>query len=263
MNDLQLPSSKPFDPALPVVVLVHGALNDHSVWDAQARALLAAGHPVQAPDLPGHARIHGKALPSVEAMADWLLALLDDKGVQRAILVGHSMGSLVALQAASRAPQRVAGLALIGTAFPMKVADALLDTALRDEAAAIEIVTRWSHSPAGQHLAEATRGLMRRLAAANPGHLLHTDLAACNAYADGETAAAAVRCPTLLVAGSQDKMTPPRASAGLAALIAQADVVSVEAGHALMAEAPEAVDAALLRLAALVSGPRTGAEVAS
>jgi pimeloyl-ACP methyl ester carboxylesterase len=236
-----------FDPALPTVVLVHGALNDHSVWAQQSRALTARGFTVLTPDLPGHGRSSGPALRSVEALADWLLALLDAAGVQRALLAGHSMGALVVLEAASRAPQRAAGLALLGATFPMKVADALLATALEDEPAAIDMVATWSHAPAaGPSIADAARALMRRLAAGSNEPLLHTDLAACNAYANGMTAAAAVTCPVVFVQGTQDKMTPPRKAGLLTDAIAHASIVTVDTGHAMMQEAPNAVSGALL-----------------
>ena len=235
------------DPALPTVVLVHGALNDHSVWAQQSLALAARGFAVLAPDLPGHGRSSGPALRSVEALADWLLALLDAAGVGRALLAGHSMGSLVVLEAASRAPQRAAGLALLGTTFPMKVADALLATALEDEQAAIDMVVTWSHAAWSEpSVADAARDMMQRLAAGSSEPLLHTDLAACNAYANGVTAAAAVTCPVVFVQGTQDKMTPPRKAAALTDAIAQATIVTVETGHAMMQEAPEAVSSALL-----------------
>ena len=137
---------KVFDAALPAIVLVHGAQNDHSVWGLQSRYLAHHGHAVLVPDLPGHGRSAGPALTSVEAMADWLLALLDAAGVQRAILGGHSMGSLIALEAAHRAPAKAAGLALLGTAYPMKVSDALLETSRSNEEAAIDMVNIFSHS---------------------------------------------------------------------------------------------------------------------
>ena len=68
---------KPFDPALPAVVLIHGAQNDHSVWALQSRALAHHGHAVLAVDLPGHGRSAGPALADVEACADWIVALLE------------------------------------------------------------------------------------------------------------------------------------------------------------------------------------------
>ncbi|MBD8725942.1 alpha/beta hydrolase [Oxalobacteraceae sp. CFBP 13708] len=236
-----------FDPALPTVVLVHGALNDHAVWTQQSRTLAACGFAVLAPDLPGHGHSSGPALRSVEALADWLLALLDAAGVKRALLAGHSMGSLIVLEAASRAPQRAAGLALLGATFPMKVADALLATALDDEQAAIDMVVAWSHAASSDpSIANAARELMRRLAAGSDEPLLHTDLAACNAYTNGMTAAATITCPVVFVQGTQDKMTPPRKAALLTDAIAHASIVTVDTGHAMMQEAPEAVSNALL-----------------
>ncbi|HEX3141799.1 MAG TPA: alpha/beta hydrolase, partial [Rhizobacter sp.] len=125
---------KAFDASLPTMVFIHGAMHDHSVWALQTRALAHHGHAVLAVDLPGHGRSAGPAPASVEAAAQWIVDLLDSAGVQRAALVGHSMGSLIALEAAARAPDRVAGLVLVGTAVPMKVSPALL-TAARDDPA--------------------------------------------------------------------------------------------------------------------------------
>ena len=237
----------PFNPALPTVVLVHGALNDHAVWMQQSRALAARGFAVLAPDLPGHGRSSGPALRSVEALADWLIALLDAAGVERALLAGHSMGSLVVLEAAYRAPQRATGLALLGATFPMKVADALLATALEDQQAAIDMVVTWSHAAwSDTSIANAARELMRRLAAGSDEPLLHTDLAACNAYTNGMTAAATITCPVVFVQGTQDKMTLLCKAGLLTDAIAHASIVTVDTGHAMMQEAPEAVSSALL-----------------
>ena len=240
---------KAFDPALPTWVFIHGALNDHSVWARQSGYVAQHGFNVLALDLPGHGRSQGPALETVEALAVWLLAALDAAGVERATLIGHSMGSLVALEASLQAPRRVAGLALAGSTCPMKVSESLLASARNDEAAAIDMVSTWSHSPAGSP--EASRALMQRIAAANPQQLLYTDLNACNLYANGEAAAGAVRCPTLLLQGSLDKMTPPKSARLLATAIAHASVVQVEAGHQMMSEQPDAVLDALLQLAKL------------
>nr|WP_314543029.1 alpha/beta fold hydrolase [uncultured Massilia sp.] len=243
----------------PTIVFLHGALNDHTVWAPITPALAARGWPVLAPDLPAHAPAPGPApgpaLASVEAMADWLLAQLDGAGIERALLAGHSMGSLVALEAAARRPERIAGLALLGSTWPMAVSDALLAGARDDEPAAIEMVAQWSHSDAGRDAADGTRALMRQLAQRDPAaHLLHTDLHACNAYANGAAAAASVRCPVLFVQGSQDRMTPPRKAKTLTDAISHGRIVTVDAGHALMAEQSDAVLEALAAFAAEVAG---------
>ena len=96
---------KPFDAAKPTVVFVHGVLNDHSVWILQTRYFAHHGWNVLAPDLPGHCRSDGEPPRSVEEAAGFVLALLDAAGVKQAALVGHSFGSLTAMEAAARAPQ--------------------------------------------------------------------------------------------------------------------------------------------------------------
>ena len=241
-------------PGRDAIVFIHGAQNDHSVWTAQARALAQRGHHVLAVDLPGHGRSAGPALATVEEMATWLLDLLDAAGTDRAVLAGHSMGSLIALEAAARASGRVRGLALVGSTWPMKVSDALLETARTNEAAAIDMVNLWSHAaiapaPAGQPqgvwLAGASRRLMQRLSQLNPNQLFHTDFVACNTYENGGAAAEAIACPTLFVQGRRDVMTPPRSAQGLVAAIPHARVVAVDCGHALMTERPDEVGAAL------------------
>ena len=114
-------SGKPIDPAKPTVVFIHGVLNDHSVWILQSRYFAHHGWNVLAIDLPGQGKSGGQPPESVEHAADTVIALLDALGVDQAALVGHSFGSLIALEAAARAPAHVSHLALVGTAFPMKV----------------------------------------------------------------------------------------------------------------------------------------------
>lgn len=233
------------------VVLIHGAQNDHSVWASQSRYFAHHGYNVLALDLPGHGRSGGPALQSIEQMADWLLALLDAAGISSAHLIGHSMGSLIALEAAYRAPARIQKLALLGTAYPMQVSDALLDAAKNQEDAAIDMVNIWSHahqfhqasaSSPGFSLLGISRRLMQRISQINPAHVFHTDFSACNAYANGEAAAHGVACPTLFLIGKKDMMTPPKATQILRQAIANKQVVVIEnCGHAMMSEQADAV----------------------
>ncbi len=141
---------KSFDAALPTAVFIHGAQNDHSVWALQTRYFAHHGFSVLAVDLPGHGRSEGEPMESVEALSDWLRALLDAAGVRKTILIGHSMGSLIALETAARAPEKVNGVALVGTAYPMKVSSALLEAARDHEQRAIDMVNIWSHSGIAQ-----------------------------------------------------------------------------------------------------------------
>jgi pimeloyl-ACP methyl ester carboxylesterase len=255
---------KAFDAAQPTIVFLHGAQNDHSVWALQSRYFAWHGWNVLAPDLPGHGRSGGAALGTVEAMADWLLALLDGVGAGPALLVGHSMGSLIALEAAHRAPARVSGLALLGTTWPMKVSDTLLAASKDELQTAIDMVNIWSHTgplpkpscPApGFSVTGMSRRLMQRLAEQNPAQLFHTDFSACNAYANGGAAAAGVACPTLFVLGARDIMTPPRSAQALTSALKHGRIVTVDAGHAMMAEQPDAVLDALIAFARGVNSP--------
>ena len=242
---------KPFNPAQPTVVFIHGVLNDHSVWILQSRHFAHHGWNVLAIDLPGQGRSKGAPPASVEKAADSVLALLDAVGAPQAALVGHSFGSLIALQAAATAPERVSHLVLCGTAFPMKVSPALLDASLSAPEKAIHMVNVFSHSTLspppsalgpGTWLYGASRALMRRMLASNRAvNVFHTGFKACDDYAGGEQAMAAVQCPTLFVVGRHDQMTPPRSARALAKLARDGRIVEVDAGHALMNEAPGAV----------------------
>ncbi|TAL64936.1 MAG: alpha/beta hydrolase, partial [Burkholderiaceae bacterium] len=137
---------KDFNAAQPTVVFIHGVLNDHSVWILQSRWFAHHGWNVLALDLPGHCRSSGAPPRSVEEAARFVIALLDAAGVRRAALVGHSFGSLIALEVAATAPDRVSQLVLVGTAFPMKVSPALLDASLNQPQQAIDMVNQFSHS---------------------------------------------------------------------------------------------------------------------
>ena len=246
---------KSFDPAKPTVVFVHGVLNDHSVWILQTRYFAHHGWNVLAVDLPGHCRSEGDPPATVEEGADFVLALLDAAGVRQAALVGHSFGSLIALEAAARAPQRVTRLVLVGTAFPMKVSPTLLDSSLNAPMKAIDMVNVFSHSmlappPSalgpGTWLYGGSRALMRRVLTSNPRvNVFHRGFSACDSYAGGEQAMDKVSCPVLFILGRRDAMTLPKAAEPLQRTARQGRTVLVEGGHQMMTEAPDETLAAL------------------
>lgn len=257
-----------FDPALPCLVFIHGAQHDHFVWMQQVRHFAGRGYSILAVDLPGHGQSGGAPLPSIEALADWLLALLAKVGVggtahftPNITLIGHSMGSLIALEAAARAPSLIRHLVLIGTAVPMPVAPALLEKAQKNEPAAMALINQWAHSPRGLRGAYGSLGQwlpginLRIMERQKPG-VLYNDLAACNAYENGPAAIARLSCPVTLIAGKSDRMTSVKASRRLAEQMSQARLVELPAvGHAMMAEAPLAVNQAIAE--ALVPTPST------
>jgi pimeloyl-ACP methyl ester carboxylesterase len=241
---------RPFDASLPAIVFVHGAAFDHSVWQWQSRYLAHHGHAALAVDLPGHGRSPGAARATIPAYADWVAALLEAAGLERAALVGHSMGSLVVLDAALRHGARVSKLALVATAMPMAVGEAFLGAARDDDPAGFEMETVWGHGRSAALAQSAVPGTSQVAASlrlnqrARPG-VQYADLQACNAYRAEPAALAGLRVPTLVLGGRRDQMTSFKAGAALAQQIPGARFVAVDAGHSMMSEAPREVLGAL------------------
>lgn len=255
---------KAFDSAKPTVVFIHGVLNDHSVWILQTRYLAHHGFNVLVVDLPGHSKSTGvnrdlAPCLSVEAAADFILALLDAAGVKTAALVGHSFGSLIALETAAKSPERITHLALVGTASPMTVSPALLETSLNAPLKAIDMVNTFSHSmlaPPPSALGPGTwvygssRALMRRVQASNTAfNLFHIGFKACNEYKNALAGVSIASIAILFVVGKADQMTPPKTAKALmdaAKTHAKSThIVTLDAGHSLMTEAPDGVLMAL------------------
>lgn len=228
------------------IVFIHGAQQDHSCWSLQSRWFAHHGYNTLVPDLPGHGRSGGAPLGSVEALADWVIALLDAVGIAKATLVGHSLGSLVVIEAALRYPSRVAQAVLVAPSLPMPVSEALLDAAANGQARAAAMINEWSYSAHGQMGGNAASGMWmlginQRLMERQPAAAFHTDLNACNAYSRPVETLAALNAPTLILAGARDRMTSPKVAKLLASTVPHARLVTLVGGHALMAEQPDAV----------------------
>lgn len=232
----------------PLAVFIHGAGLDHTVWALHSRWLAFHGWNVCAVDLPGHGKSAGVALTSIAELAQWTADFIKAAGTaastNSATLIGHSMGSLVALSAAAQFPQTVDKLVLIGTAASMPVHPDLLGAAAANDHAAIDMVNLWgfgfaaglggSRAP-GVWMVGAGERILERAGAG----VLHADLAACNAYRDALADAAKVKAPSLLICGQKDQMTPLKSALALAAGIAGSKIVALDsAGHMLMAERP-------------------------
>jgi pimeloyl-ACP methyl ester carboxylesterase len=240
-----------FDSALPAIVLLHGAGFDHTAWALHSRWFAHHGFGVLAPDLPGHGRSKGAPLPTIAAMADWTAALLEAAGAAKARLVGHSMGSLIALETAARHPAKVTALSLIGTAATMTVGPDLLKAAEANDHSAVDMVSIWGlgfRAELGGSLAPGLwmhYGAERVLEKCRPG-VLFNDLSACNAYQYALAAAAQITVPATLILGERDMMTPARAGKALAAALPNSrTVVLPGAGHMMMMERPDELLAAL------------------
>ncbi len=252
---------KPLQAGQPTVVFIHGVLNDHSSWILQSRFMAHHGWNVLAVDLPGHARSQGEAPATVQEAADFVGALLDAAQVERAALVGHSWGSLIALEAAARLKARITHAALVGCAYPMRVSPQLLEAAQAEPLKAIALINQFSRSTLapppsalgpGTWVHGASTALNRRVQASNAQvNLLHRGFLACNGYDQGLQALGQLSARLLFVLGEQDQMTPAKAAQTLIQE-AQArglacEVARVPVGHHQMTEAPDETLAALRR----------------
>ncbi|MGI9511216.1 MAG: alpha/beta fold hydrolase [Geminicoccaceae bacterium] len=244
-NVFAFTSGQDFDAAKPTILFVHGAGMDHSVWTLQARYFAHHGFNAVSIDLPGHGKSDGPLLASIGAMGQWVATFVDALAIGPAALVGHSMGALICLETAARSQNSVKQLALLGVAEAMPVHPALLEAAKAGQPLAAELVTSWGHGATG-HVGgnQAPGGWLlghaKKLLAKAQAGVLHNDLAACNAYDLGMAATKSVRCPTLVVSGSQDRMTPARQGAKIAAAIDGARLETIEgSGHLMIVEKPD------------------------
>ena len=238
---------RPFDAALPAVIFIHGAGMDHTIWALQTRYFAHRGRAVLALDLPGHGRTEGPALGSIGELAAWLGRFIEAAGVGEVSLAGHSMGALTALECAASLGSRLRALALLGVAPSLPVHPDLMAAAAADDPLAFELITSWGHGNTGHRGGNRAPGLWllgggeRLLQRSKPGVLYH-DLAACNAYeaARGLDVAARITCPSLVLLGTQDRMTPAKGGRELAAAIPGAALAVIsESGHMMMLEKPD------------------------
>jgi len=233
-----------FDSSKPVAVLLHGAGSDHTLWSHQSRYLAHRGLAVLVPDLPGHGRSDGPAPATIPGFAGWVAALLDELGVGQASLVGHSMGSFVALECAASHPDRVTRVALVSSSAQMRVHPDLQGAADRADPLAIELMVGWSFTGPRRLGGYATPGIwveggFRRLLEDALPVSLAGDLRACSEY-QPLPKAAQVRCPALVISGSHDVMTPASAGRSLASAIAGSRFEIIEgAGHSVVFADPD------------------------
>ena len=244
--------NKEIDPNKETVVFVHGAGQDHTIWVLPVRYFVRHGRNALSVDLPGHGMSGGEAISSVEEMTDWLTAVLDAVGIEKAAIVGHSMGSLVALEMAARHPDRVRSIALVGTSIPMPVSEELLENAKNDDYAALEMLTYWSNSTKAEIGGNPTPGIwivgsyIRLLERAGPG-VIYAGLKACHDYVNGLDHAKKVDCPALLILGERDAMTPTRAAQAVVDALPDAEVIVMKnTGHNIVAERPDPMLDALI-----------------
>jgi pimeloyl-ACP methyl ester carboxylesterase len=240
-------NNKDIDATKKTIVFIHGAGFDHSVWTLFARHFSRHNWNALAIDLPGHGRSGGEALLSIEDNAAWIIALLDQLGLTKTALAGHSMGSLVTLEAASRLGERASHAILIGSIAPMPVSEPILDATAGQPRLAHSMLTSFAFSKRNLLGGNPNPGMwmvsdsMRRYEDEDT-MALDRDMRACNSYTRGLEAASEITAPTLMIHGDADRLTPIKATKPLLAALTNARLSTVPgAGHTLMVEDPNHV----------------------
>lgn len=236
---------RPFDAARPALVFVHGAGMDHTVWTLQTRYFAHHGWSVLALDLPGHGGSGGPALADVPAMAAWVLKAVAAAGADRFAIAGHSLGALIALEAAATAGDKALGLMMLGAAAAMPVNPALQGAADKGDHGAVEAMIGWGFGRPAQIGGNRAPGSwvsgagLRVLERGLKGPL-GVDLRASNGYEGAVAAAGKVTCPVLILAGDDDRMTPLKGAKQLCGAFADARLAVLPAtGHMMSLERPD------------------------
>ncbi|MDH3612213.1 MAG: alpha/beta hydrolase [Gammaproteobacteria bacterium] len=236
---------KPFDNSKPTVIFLHGSGLDHTFWGLHSRFFAFRNYAVLVPDLPGHTNSEGPALTSIEAMGDWLNDVIEALDANDVSLVAHSQGCLVALEFASRYPDRLRSVSFIASGLATPVNDVLLNAAENDPEAAIAMMLGWGFGSAGHlHQGPIPGNSMvaggRKVMRGNVPDALATDLKACNNYKNGVGAAEMVSGPIQVIVAGKDRMAPGKATTELIEHLSDPDVtVIARSGHMVPQEVPD------------------------
>ncbi len=225
----------------PSVVLIHGVGLQKAIWGPQMDALVA-DHDVVAMDMPGHGG--SSRPPDAPLLADYsdaVLALLDGLGIERAHVVGHSMGALVALDFALAHPGRVAGVVAVNAVFCRTAAQRAAIAARVDELKGGQnlpdwsgTLARWFGSPVPAHLAAAADHTRALLADIDPVGYTRTYRLFAESDAEHGGRLARLAAPALFVTGAQDPNSTPAMSEAMARIAPEGRlVVMPEVRHML------------------------------
>jgi len=226
------------DPASLPLILIHGAGGSHLHYPPELRRL--NGFRVSALDLPGHGKSEGLGRQTIADYVQAIQDFMDAINLPAAVIIGHSMGSAIALQLALDAPDRALALVLLGSGSRLRVAPTILESTANEATfpLAVKTITEWSFGPnAPDRLKELAA---QRMGETRPT-VLHGDFVACNAF-DVSERLAEINIPTLILCGAEDKLTPPKYSKYLHEHIPNSELTLIEdAGHMVMLENPHEV----------------------
>jgi pimeloyl-ACP methyl ester carboxylesterase len=231
---------RPSEESQEALLFIHGAGGTHRHWGEQIAGLGSVNR--YAVDLPGHGRSDGEGRASIGGYAEVILRLIDALDLDKVSLVGHSMGGAISQYLALGHPARVDRLVLVGSGARLRVLPSLLEAMLADFPSTVEMMLSWAYS------AESPPELLdlaRQEWAENDPQVVHDDFAACDVF-DVMGRLGEIRCPTLVLCGEDDKLTPLKYGHYLRDNIPGATLTIIpRAGHMVMMEQPDQVNRAI------------------
>lgn len=235
------------------LLFIHGSAGSHAAWPQAFYEM--SGARVVALDLPGHGRSAPPGRRTIAQYAAVVGAFVAGLDLQNVVLVGHSMGSAIALAVAYRAVVALRGLILMGASARMPVHDTVITGAMKSLDDVADFIAAYGMGRAGAGIEDEVR---RAVLAAEP-MTAFGDFMACNRF-DLRPNLASIKIPTLIIAGELDRMTPLRFSESLAAGLPHANLVTLEGvGHYAMLEKAAEVRDLIERFAGELSQTKSSA----
>ena len=134
-----------FDKKKPSILLMHGSGLSHIVWSLHEQFYVSQGFNVLSVDIPGHGNSEGPSLKSIEEISDWIRSLMRTLDILKITIIGHSQGSLVGIDFASRYPDLISKLVLVAGSYKMPVNQDLIDLAEAGDEKAILLMMKWGY----------------------------------------------------------------------------------------------------------------------
>ena len=225
-----------FDKEKPSILLMHGSGLTHIVWSLHEQFYASQGFNVLSVDLPGHGNSEGPSLESIEQISNWVKSLINVLGIKKIIIIGHSQGSLIGIDFASRYPDLISSLVLVAGTYKMPVNQDLIDYAEAGDEKAVLLMMKWGYEGSKAFIGgNPVKKIIN--SSRDIREILAVDLNACNNYKDGKESLKKINCPTLCIFGDLDKMVPLEVGNKMSSMIKNSEKKVINnCGHMIIFE---------------------------
>ena len=225
-----------FDKEKPSILLMHGSGLTHIVWSLHEQFYASQGFNVLSVDLPGHGNSECPSLESIEKISNWVKSLINVLGIKKIIIIGHSQGSLIGIDFASRYPDLISSLVLVAGTYKMPVNQDLIDYAEAGDEKAVLLMMKWGYEGSKAFIGgNPVKKIIN--SSRDIREILAVDLNACNNYKDGKESLKKINCPTLCIFGDLDKMVPLEVGNKMASMIKNSEKKVINnCGHMIIFE---------------------------